>query len=477
MDKNLEQHQKPKKMEVIVLPYHSQGHVNTMLQFAKRLAWKSNAAIHITLAITLSTSQNINKSTIPPSKIDEFLSTEIIYDNTNDTQLDFMTQMKNFETHATHNLTRIFSSSPTPSLLVYDANLPWALDIAKKDGIMAAAFFTQAGAYVASLVPMFLEEYKDDVDHPIIAAANENGLDKLSVKTLTMEELKRGIPPIPESGSGNKLIPPFIRMLISQMKNVHLADWVLFNSFDHLEDEVFRWMSKIWPVKTIGPTIPSSYLDKRFAYDVDYGFNQYKANNESCMDWLNAQQVASVVYVSFGSAATLSIEQIVETAEALKQIPNKFLWVVREIEQYKLPNNFISETSDKGLVLSWCSQLDVLAHEAIGCFITHCGWNSTIEALSFGVPMLAMSQFLDQIVDAQFVDQVWGVGIKPKEIKNYLVTRDEIKQCLEEIMNGQRAEKIKENTKKWKALAIEAVDAGGNSDKNIDEIIGRLASL
>ena len=235
MDNNLEQHQKPKKMEVIVLPYHGQGHVNTMLQFAKRLAWKSNGLIHITLLIT---SHNMNKSSISGTKIDEFLSTEIIYDNTNDTQLDFMTQMKNFETQATHNLIRIFSSSPTPSLLVYDANLPWALDIAKKYGIMAAAFFTQAGAYVASFYPMFLEEYKDDVDHPVIAAANQNRLDNLSVKMLTMEELIRGITPIPDSGTGNKLFPPFIRMLLSHMKNIHLADWVLFNSFDQLEDEV-----------------------------------------------------------------------------------------------------------------------------------------------------------------------------------------------------------------------------------------------
>lgn len=91
MDNNLEQHQKPKKMEVIVLPYHGQGHVNTMLQFAKRLAWKSNGLIHITLLIT---SHNMNKSSISGTKIDEFLSTEIIYDNTNDTQLDLMTQKK-----------------------------------------------------------------------------------------------------------------------------------------------------------------------------------------------------------------------------------------------------------------------------------------------------------------------------------------------------------------------------------------------
>ncbi|CAO2817439.1 unnamed protein product [Amaranthus hypochondriacus] len=467
------------KMEVIVMPYHGQGHLNTMLQFAKRLAWKSNGTIHITLATTLSTSQKMIKS-ISGTKIEQFLTTQIIYDDTNDTQLNFMSRMKKFETEAGHELTRILSTNPTPSLLVYDANLPWALDIAKQYGILAAAFFTQACAYVTSFYPLFVEEYKDDVDHPVIAGADQNCLDHLSIKVPKPEELQTGLPNIqvnnPDSDSNKKSIHPIIRMVISHMKNIHLADWVLFNSFDHLEDEVVKWMSNIWHVKTIGPTIPSVYLDKRVEYDVDYGFNMYKVNNESCMSWLNAQHVASVVYVSFGSAASLSIEQIFEIAEALKQIPNNFLWVVRETEQKKLPKDFINETSEKGLVLSWCPQLDVLAHEAVGCFITHCGWNSTIEALSFGVPMLAMPQFMDQMVDAHFVDQVWGVGIKPKENENKLVTCDEIKHSLEEIMHGQKAGKIKENVKKWKSLAIKAVNIGGSSDNNIDEIINKLTA-
>ncbi|KNA02945.1 hypothetical protein SOVF_213800, partial [Spinacia oleracea] len=135
-------------------------------------------------------------------------------------------------------------------------------------------------------------------------------------------------------------------------------------------------MTNLWRVRTVGPLLPSSYLDKRIKSDVDYGINPYKPNNEACMNWLNTKQAASVVYVSFGSVANLSVEQIAEIAKALKKIPSSFLWIVREAEQEKLPEDFITETSEKGLVMSWCTQLDVLAHEAVGCFITHCGWNS-----------------------------------------------------------------------------------------------------
>ncbi|KNA18894.1 hypothetical protein SOVF_066420, partial [Spinacia oleracea] len=239
---------------------------------------------------------------------------------------------------------------------------------------------------------------------------------------------------------------------------------------------VVKWMTNLWCVKTVGPLLPSAYLDKRIESDVDYGVNPYKPNNEACMNWLNTKQVGSVVYVSFGSVANLSAEQIAEIANALKQISSSFLWIVREAEQKKLPKDFINETSDKGLVMSWCPQLDVLAHEAVGCFITHCGWNSMIEATSFGVPMLGMPQFMDQFLDAHFLEKVWGVGIRSKADEKIFVTCDEIKRGVEEIMYGERASMIKENAAKWKDLAKEAVGEGGSSDKNIGEIINWLAS-
>uniref|UniRef100_A0A803NB89 Glycosyltransferase n=1 Tax=Chenopodium quinoa TaxID=63459 RepID=A0A803NB89_CHEQI len=586
-------------MEVIVMPFHSQGHMNTMLQFAKRLAYKGNDSIQITLATALSTTQKMSNS----NNDFNFIRLETIYDDSNETGLNFQARMNKFKIEASVQLDRLITatlsrSSGTKCLLIYDANMEWALDVAKKCNVLTAAFVTQGCAYVASFYPLFLQEY------PHVAAADVFVDPPLSVPILSEEELLKGLPGLQYLSStssnsdysgadfGKKPIHLLIRMVLVSMENLHLADWVLFNSFDQLEDEialpcsaqshdrlivigkgnsvrsadepigplvescifcsvttggvwlifhrgqgktqtiehavgllqeivrcvgsvnptspippgdgqqlkylrketketgnwdrnaeyrreawVVKWMKNLWHVRTIGPTLPSEYLDKRIEYDVNYGFSLYKPNDEACRNWLNAKQAASVVYVAFGSAASLSVDQMTEMAEALKQNPSSFLWVVREGEQKKLPKDFISETSDKGLVISWCAQLDVLSHEAVGCFVTHCGWNSTIEALSFGVPMLAMPQFMDQLIDAHFVDQVWGVGIRPKKNEDNIVTCEEIKHSLEEIMHGQRAEKIKENAAKWKALAREAVSEGGSTDKHIDEIINRLASL
>ena len=146
------------------------------------------------------------------------------------------------------------------------------------------------------------------------------------------------------------------------------------------------------PVKTIGPTISSIYLDKQLEDDKKYGLNLFKPDADACMKWLDKMETGSVIYAAFGSLIALGEEQMEELTLGLKNSNCHFLWVVRETEQKKLPINFLHEKSEKGLVVSWCPQLEVLARKAIGCFMTHCGWNSTLEALSLGVPMVAMPQ-------------------------------------------------------------------------------------
>lgn len=235
------------------------------------------------------------------------------------------------------------------------------------------------------------------------------------------------------------------------------------------------WLAKIWPFRTIGPSIPSAYLDKRLENDRDYGFSLFKPKNDVCMAWLDEKPKGSVVYVSFGSLIDLSIEQMQELAWGLKRSKSYFLWVVRETEEAKLPENFLEETSKKGLVVTWCSQLEVLAHESVGCFLTHCGWNSSLEALSLGVPMVAMPQRTDQSTNAKYIMDVWKMGLKTPVDEKGIARWKSIQCCIEEIMEGEKGKEIKRNASKWRELSNQAVDEGGSSDKNIDEFVMRFS--
>ena len=185
-------------------------------------------------------------------------------------------------------------------------------------------------------------------------------------------------------------------------------------------------------------------------------------------------EAGSVIYISFGSLASLGADQMEELTLGLKNSNCHFLWVVRDSEYRKLPANFVQETTEKGLVVSWCNQLEVLAHKAIGCFMTHCGWNSTLEALSLGVPMVAMPQWTDQRTNAKFIVDVWKVGVRIKLDGKGFANKEEIELCIREIMEGESGKEMKKNSVKWKKLAIEAVDEGGSSDKNIEEFVEKL---
>ena len=234
-------------------------------------------------------------------------------------------------------------------------------------------------------------------------------------------------------------------------------------------------MASQWPFKTIGPAIPSMYLDKRLKDDKEYGLNLFKPVMDICMKWLDTKEIGSVVYISFGSMATLGEEQMEEITWGLKNSNCYFLWVVRDAEEKKLPNNFLQETAEKGLVVSWCPQLEVLAHKAVGCFMTHCGWNSTLEALSLGVPMIAMPLWSDQTTNAKNIMDVWKVGIRVKVDENGIGTKEEIELCIREVIEGERGKEMKRNSMKWKELTKEAVNEDGSSDKNIEEFVTKLS--
>ncbi|KAK2995878.1 hypothetical protein RJ640_029603 [Escallonia rubra] len=345
-------------------------------------------------------------------------------------------------------------------IVVYDSTMPWVLDIAHQLGLYGAVFHTQSCAVGTVYYHMHKGSLKID---PTEGST-------VSLPSMPLMETKDLSSFIYDAGS----YPSTLRLVLNQFSNWEKADWRLFNTFDKLEGEVVNWMASQWPIKTIGPTIPSMYLDKRLEDDKDYGLSLFKRGDEDCIKWLDTKKTGSVVYVSFGSLANLGEDQMEEIACGLKQSNRYFLWVVRASEESKLPTNFATEASEKGRVVNWCPQLKVLAHPATGWFMTHCGWNSTMEALSLGVPMLAVPQWTDQPTNAKYIVDVWQVGVRVNVDEKGMITRDEIEFWMREVMEGERGNELKRNAVRWKEFAKEAVGEGGCSDKHIDEFISEL---
>lgn len=235
-------------------------------------------------------------------------------------------------------------------------------------------------------------------------------------------------------------------------------------------------MTSEFPLLTIGPTIPSMYLDKRLKDDKDYGISLFKPEIEASTKWLDSKEPGSVVYISFGSLAVLGEEQMEEIANGLKRIKSNFLWVVREMEEKKLPPGFVEEVSGKGLIVRWCHQLQILSHKSVGCFVTHCGWNSTLESLSQGIPMVVMPQWTDQPTNAKLIVDEWKAGVRIRRNEKGDLTAEAIETCLNEIMVEDKGREIRERSMKWKELAQNAWKEGGSSDENISKFVAELIS-
>ncbi|CAN6554728.1 unnamed protein product [Malus baccata var. baccata] len=447
------------KAHCLILPYPSQGHMNPMLQFAKLLDHKGVRATLVTTRFLYKTMHSSGSS----SAAWETISDGFDDAGRGDTNTDiYLRRFWQVGSKTLAELLEKLSNSGSPvDCVVYDAFMPWPLDVARKLGIAGAVYFTQSCAV-------------DNVYYHV-----HRGLLKLPLADGHSQISLPGLPALdpldlPSFVYDCRSYPAFYSMLVGQFSNVDKADWVLCNTFYELEEQVVDWMAKLWRLRTVGPTIPSNYLNKRLKDDKEYNVNFFKSDNDACIKWLNERPKGSIAYVSFGSIAKLEDEQMEELAWGLRRSKSSFLWVVRESEAAKVPKGFIEETSEKGLVVSWCPQMEVLAHEAVGCFVTHCGWNSTLEALSLGVPMVALPQWSDQRTNAKYIMDVWKVGVRAPTDEKGVVRQEVLEQCISEVMEGEIGEEIQKNAVKWKELARKAVDEGGSSDKNIDEFIAKL---
>ncbi|KAI3671023.1 hypothetical protein L1987_87669 [Smallanthus sonchifolius] len=450
-----------KSPHVLLFPYPSQGHINPLIQFGKRLLSKGVKPTLVTTIYTFNSTlphHNTNTTSIQIEPISDGFD-EGGYTSA-DTAESYLKTFKEVGSKSLSDLIKkLQNKGTTIDAIVYDSMITWALDVAIEFGIRGGSFFTQT-CVVNSL---YYHVHKGLVCMPVGETVSVPGF-PLIERWETPSFVKNYDPNC-----------AWVRTVIGQFGNIDQARWVFTNSFYQLEKEVIDWMRKLWKLKAIGPTLPSMYLDKRLEDDKDYGFDLFNANHNECLKWLNDKPKQSVVYLSFGSMIKLGPEQMEEIACALRDSDMNFLWVLRAKEGGKLPNDLLDAIkARKGLVVAWCRQLDVLAHESIGCFVTHCGFNSTLEAISLGVPVVGMPQVSDQTTNAKCLDDVWGVGVRIKADENGIVRRGNLASCIRNIMEDERGVIARKNAKKWRELAKIAVDEGGSSDKDIDEFVCEL---
>uniref|UniRef100_A0ACD5UEC7 Uncharacterized protein n=1 Tax=Avena sativa TaxID=4498 RepID=A0ACD5UEC7_AVESA len=211
-----------------------------------------------------------------------------------------------------------------------------------------------------------------------------------------------------------------------------------------------------------------------------------------CLDWLDRQPPASVLYVSFGTTSSLLGEQAAEIAAALRDSKHRFIWVLRDADRGVITDvqeegtesrhatmlsEFRRQTEGTGLVITgWAPQLEILAHDATAAFMSHCGWNSTMESLSHGKPILAWPMHSDQPWDAELICKYLKAGllVRPLEKRNTVVPSEAIREVIDEAMVSEEGLQTRKRAEKLGESIRAAVADGGSSHKDLEEFIAHI---
>ncbi|WVZ61111.1 hypothetical protein U9M48_011033 [Paspalum notatum var. saurae] len=255
-----------------------------------------------------------------------------------------------------------------------------------------------------------------------------------------------------------------------------LSSGVILNTFDALERRELERLRRdlAMPVFDIGPLHKFSPAGES---------SSLLRQDRTCLDWLDAWPLESVLYVSFGSLACVSARDLAETAWGIAASGVPFLWAVRpglvhgssadDPDHRHLPNGFEAATRGRGMVVAWAPQEEVLRHRAVGGFWTHGGWNSTAESVCEGVPMLCCPCFGDQMGNARYVGHVWRVGF---EVGGEL-ERGSVEAAIRRLMADTDGAEMRARAGELKKAAAECTRKGGSSCLAIDKLVAHMITM
>lgn len=473
--------QKAEVPHVLIFPMAAQGHVNSMLKLAELLCLSD---LHVTFLNTEHYHHRLLRYTDAQTRFSSF--PKFLFDTitdglpddhprTIDRVADIFKAIDSTVKPAFRELMTSgrFESANRPPVtcIIVDGLIASTADVAKELGIPWIAFRTASAAqlwccycYRNSVEAGEVPFGDDDMDKPVASVPGMESFLRL-----------RDLPSFYRAKVGKW----WQHVAFTETINSTGASATILNTFDDLEGPILSKMAPHFPrIYTIGPlhALLNSRLPKSLLPSVSS--NSLWEVDRSCMSWLDSQPLKSVVYVSFGSIVLMTRQEMLEFWHGLVNSGKRFLWVLRQDavvdkdEPFEIPRELTEATKERGYIVGWSPQEEVLVHPAVGGFVTHSGWNSTLESVVAGLPMVCWPRIGDQQINSRFVSEVWKIGLDMKDTCD----RSTMEKMVNDLMD-QRSDELRESMDKMSSMAKKSVSQGGSSCSNLEKLVEDIKSM
>nr|WJH18548.1 phenylpropanoid glycosyltransferase UGT12 [Artemisia annua] len=446
---------RPNNCRLVLFPLPFQGHINPMLQLASILHTKG---FKITI---IHTDFNSPKQSNYPHFTFKSISDGLSKVKIETLNLDTTNSVINFMNESCISpfrdcLTKLLEEEPT-ACLISDALWHFTQSVADSLKIPRVVLRTSSLSciLVYAALPVLREKgyFKDTIQEEHVQ----------DLEPMTNKDIVKIMKGEFEEGK--------IELIANMIKETKSASGIIWNTFKELEEPEYIAISEQFGV----PSFPIGPFHKYFPASSSSLIEQ----DRSFVSWLDLQPVSSVVYVSFGSIAQMGESDFINMAWGLANSKQRFLWVVRpgsvSGSQWleSLPKGFIEEVGDRGCIVKWAPQQEVLAHQAIGGFWTHNGWNSTLESICEGVPTICSPCSYDQPINARYVTDVWRIGV----MLDNEMDREEIGRAIKRVIIDKEGTEMRQRSKSLQEKVSLSLEKGGSANRTLESLVDYMLSF
>ncbi|KAL6899542.1 hypothetical protein ACP4OV_006200 [Aristida adscensionis] len=476
---------------VVLVPFPAQGHVSPMLRLARALAARGVAA-------TVAVPDFVHRRIVGGSGagVDLAPIDSDVPDDGDGEPPGFASFAHAMEHHMPAQLEGMLRRRGAACLVV-DVLASWAVPVAARCGVPAVGFWTAmlATYRVVGAIPELIDKgLITDAGIPTStkrlnngeAAKANRGLqigDSLTVLPAELELSTAELPWLVGDAACQKSRFAFWLRTMDRARSLRA---ILVNTFpgEASAAAAAGKQQRVHPspdlhILQVGPLPSSGFFDFDRARADLHDDGALSKNNpsmwqadETCMAWLEQQRAGSVVYVTFGSwVAPLGRDEIGELALGLAAAGRPFLWALKDEPAWRggLPAGYAAAVAGRGKIVAWAPQEDVLRHRAVGCYVTHCGWNSTLEAVQHGVPLLCYPVSGDQFINCAYIVKMWGIGIRLGSTEKAVV-----EDCIKRVMDGEEGRRLQKKVNELKERVMTPGEARSTAKRNLGSFVNAI---